>query len=192
MSVLRPEDLQLPCFVDVEASSLSPDSYPIEIAWSLEDGSIESHLINPDHVEEWTDWSTRAQTVHGLSRTYLAEHGEHPDAVAHRMNQALAGKVVYTDSIIYDSMWLGELFEGEMIPRQFGIKDIWQLFETVQPEPSLDAIMLDAMALDKRFMNHARKAYDAAWSKVEGQRHRAAVDVWHHQEWFKMVKDFPR
>lgn len=34
-------------FVDFEASSLNPDSYPIEVAWSIPDDSIESHLISP-------------------------------------------------------------------------------------------------------------------------------------------------
>lgn len=189
--VIRPENLRLPCFTDVEASSLGQNSYPIEIAWNLEDGSIESHLINPYLVEEWTDWDPGAQAVHGLSRAYLADHGEHPDSVAHRMNQVLAGKTVYSDAITFDGMWIGELFAGAMIEREFKIKDIWFLFEAVRPEPSLTSVMLDAMGSDKRFMNHVMKAYDAAWNKVEGQRHRAAADVQHRIEWFKLSRNFP-
>ena len=38
---------QMPRFLDIEASSLSNTSYPIEIAWSDGQGNIESYLINP-------------------------------------------------------------------------------------------------------------------------------------------------
>ena len=34
-------------FLDFEASSLSDDSYPIEVGWAGEDGSTEQHLIRP-------------------------------------------------------------------------------------------------------------------------------------------------
>ena len=41
-------------FLDFEASSLSKDSYPIEVGWAGEDGSTEAHLIRP--APDWTDW----------------------------------------------------------------------------------------------------------------------------------------
>jgi len=44
--------IQMPRFLDIEASSLSNISYPIEIAWSDEKGNIESHLINLFLLEE--------------------------------------------------------------------------------------------------------------------------------------------
>jgi hypothetical protein len=34
-------------FLDFEASSLSDESYPVEVAWVFEDGHAESHLIRP-------------------------------------------------------------------------------------------------------------------------------------------------
>jgi len=47
----------LPCFVDVEASSLDEkESYPTEIAWSNENGDIQSYLKNPYYFESCTDW----------------------------------------------------------------------------------------------------------------------------------------
>src|SRR5947209_5891700 len=47
----------LPPFLDFEASSLRSASYPIEVAWSHPDGSIESHLISPAGLGRCTDWS---------------------------------------------------------------------------------------------------------------------------------------
>ncbi|HKJ88828.1 MAG TPA: hypothetical protein VKA48_10010, partial [Gammaproteobacteria bacterium] len=38
----------LPCFLDFEASGLRmPDSYPIEVAWSLPHATVEAYLITP-------------------------------------------------------------------------------------------------------------------------------------------------
>ena len=42
----------IPSFIDFEASSLTVKSYPIEVAWNLEDGTIESHLISPAGVPD--------------------------------------------------------------------------------------------------------------------------------------------
>lgn len=38
-------------FLDLEASSLSDNGYPIEVAWVDEFGHAEEYLIHP--VEEW-------------------------------------------------------------------------------------------------------------------------------------------
>jgi len=66
----------MPRFLDIEASSLNDASYPIEIAWSDEKGNIESHLINPYAIEEWTDWDFYAEhKIHGLSRFMCRELG---------------------------------------------------------------------------------------------------------------------
>lgn len=58
----------MPYFLDCEASSLSHKSYPIEIAWSDQQGNIESHLINTNkYPEDYTDWESEAEKTHGLS-----------------------------------------------------------------------------------------------------------------------------
>lgn len=101
---------RFPCFLDFEASSLSIDSYPIEVAWSLDDGSIESHLISPAGIAEWTDWSPVSAKIHNIPRETLLAEGKPPSWVCARMNEQLSGKVLYTDSVNYDGMWLAELF----------------------------------------------------------------------------------
>ena len=60
-------------FLDFEASSLSDESYPIEIGWAGEDGSTEQHLIRP--APGWTDWSATAEAVHRIERDQLLAEG---------------------------------------------------------------------------------------------------------------------
>ncbi|HEY7545418.1 MAG TPA: hypothetical protein VID27_11070 [Blastocatellia bacterium] len=100
----------IPCFLDFEASSLAMESYPIEVAWSLEDGSIESHLISPASVVDWTDWDAEAEKVHGIPRDEIIAHGKPPAWVCQRMNEQLAGKTLYTDAPRFDGRWLARLF----------------------------------------------------------------------------------
>ena len=78
-----------PVFLDFEASSLASASYPIEVAWSCGGDSIESHLISPTGVSRWTDWSAKAEALHGLSREQLIAEGKPPVWVAQSMNEQL-------------------------------------------------------------------------------------------------------
>src|SRR5262249_50334073 len=99
-------------FLDFEASSLSNRSYPIEVAWTNEDASIESHLISPAAIEAWTDWDQEAERIHGIARPELVAHGLAPPAVCDRMIDQLAGKTIYTDAPRFDGAWLDALFSA--------------------------------------------------------------------------------
>src|SRR5262249_27143798 len=99
-------------FLDFEASSLSSRSYPIEVAWSNQDGSIESHLISPAGIDSWIDWDPEAEKVHGISRPELIEHGQSPQIVCDRISDQLSGKTVYTDAPSFDGRWLSTLFSA--------------------------------------------------------------------------------
>ena len=143
----------MPRFLDVEASSLSMDSYPIEIAWSDCFGDIESHLINPDGVKEWTDWDYNAQHMHGISRKQCCEEGLLPDELCRRMNQSLKpDEIIYADGGGFDKNWVDVLYgEGTvqgytpfrivhsdtvLLPllatREGDAKKRWQLFQNLQ------------------------------------------------------------
>lgn len=112
MTTLQLEQASPPVFLDFEASSLASASYPIEVAWSLPDGTIESHLISPAGIERWTDWSAQAERLHGISRTQLLAEGQSPAWICRRLNEQLAGQIVYTDAPEYDQTWLDELFSA--------------------------------------------------------------------------------
>src|SRR5262249_41640128 len=108
-------DKLAPCFLDFEASSLSDKSYPIEVAWNFEDGSIESHLISPAEVSEWTDWSQESERIHGISRTELLSSGESPVAIGSRISEFLPGRALYSDAPDFDGGWMSVLFSATVV-----------------------------------------------------------------------------
>ena len=102
-------------FLDFEASSLSDDSYPIEVGWVFEDGRREAHLIRP--APQWLDWDKRAEALHGISRTRLEAEGAAHDVVAQRVLEALADHDVYVGAPSWDGKWLSMLFRAAGLPR---------------------------------------------------------------------------
>lgn len=102
-------------FLDFEASSLSDDSYPIEVAWVFEDGRSEGHLIAP--AENWTDWDDAAEAIHGIKRASLHSEGEPHDRVAGRMVEVLAGHDLFASAPSWDGKWLSVLLRGAGLPR---------------------------------------------------------------------------
>lgn len=177
--------MDFPIFIDIEASSLGAASYPIEIAWSTPDGKIETHMISPYHIEHWTDWDPAAQTVHGLSRRYLAEYGEDPKFVAGRVQAVLAGLQVYTDAPEYDQGWLEVLFRDALgVPcplRLLHIMKLWipEYVPAPEDEPAPPLTPREAQLSE---------LYSAAWDDVAGQPHRAGTDVRHRLAWFRRAQ----
>ena len=102
-------------FLDFEASSLSDDSYPIEVGWVFEDGRPETHLIRP--APGWTDWDDDAQAIHGISRERLQREGEPHEAVARRILEALSAHAVFVTAPSWDGKWLSVLLRAAGLPR---------------------------------------------------------------------------
>lgn len=110
-------------FLDFEASSLGPDSYPIEVGWAGEDGSLESWLIRP--AADWTDWDFTAEAVHGLSRERLLAAGRPHDEVARRTLEALSPHAVYVSAPSWDGKWMSVLLRAAGLPRHaLRLKDV--------------------------------------------------------------------
>lgn len=101
-------------FLDLEASSLHHDSFPIEIGWVFEDGSGESFLIRPE--PGWKDWSSDAQALHGLCMETLLREGLPATEVARRAADALKGRLVVSDAPGADQKWLDRLTEVAGMP----------------------------------------------------------------------------
>ncbi|BCO32056.1 hypothetical protein TspCOW1_21590 [Thiohalobacter sp. COW1] len=166
--------MTLPCFLDFEASSLGVNSYPIQVAWSRPEGDIECWLISPAGIPEWDDWDPNAQAVHQIRREQLLEHGQPPAWVAARMNDQLAGQVVYAGAA-YDSLWLQTLFEfAEQAPR-FALGDYWGLIHDLMP------------ASVTRKYGWATEWGEAAWRRTPGRRHDAGNDVQQMIELYRMA-----
>jgi hypothetical protein len=102
-------------FIDFEASSLAKESYPVEVAWVFEDGRSQTRLIKP--ISSWSDWSEKAERVHGISRQTLAADGVPVEVVANEMLRDLSGHDLYASSPSWDGKWLSVLLRGAGLPR---------------------------------------------------------------------------
>ena len=102
-------------FLDFEASSLSDDSYPVEVGWIFEDGRSESHVIRP--APAWTDWDLAAEAIHGIPRDQLLAEGAVPREVASRLIDQLTGHSLYATAPSWDGKWLSVLLRAGGFPR---------------------------------------------------------------------------
>jgi len=182
--------LKQPLFIDFEASSLNMDSYPIEVAWSLEGGSIESHLINPDEVKSWTDWEEESQAIHGISKDTLSSRGKHPKWVAKRMNEVLAGKVLLSNAYEFDLDWCETLFKAADEVMEFTFGDAWHVFGLqLHANVNIDENgELDRSIRPQEIYMALTAISNTAWERVEGKQHRASVDVEQLIEMWKITK----
>ena len=120
--------------LDFEASSLSDDSYPIEVGVAValtldEPIRVWSSLIQP--VREWTfrhDWDPAAERVHHIPAALLAT-GQISSEVAKALN-TIIGPVghAYCDGGHYDGFWLERLFKAARIEPAFALWDLARLF----------------------------------------------------------------
>jgi hypothetical protein len=102
-------------FLDFEASSLAKNSYPIEVAWIFEDGRSRSCLIRP--AENWTDWSSEAEGIHGIGRDILLAEGVPVEVLAAEMVETLSGHDLYASAPSWDGKWLSTLLRAAGLPR---------------------------------------------------------------------------
>jgi hypothetical protein len=179
-----------PLFIDFEASSVGADSYPIEVGFSDPGGGAPiSYLINPYHVEDWTDWDYYAQhEIHHISREVLREQGQSPREVAEAMNRQLAGRDLYCDGGDYDRYWCWRLFEAAGVEKKFRILDVDRLWRR-RPltRPSLEELILDHPPEHSREMEALFRYQQRARNMTGGQQHRAAVDVKYLENLYQLI-----
>jgi hypothetical protein len=178
-----PEDAVLPCFIDFEASSLSPESYPIQVAWSLPDGRVFDHFIDPRGVSSWTDWDDDAEwEIHRISRALLHDVGAPPQKVAVRMNAMLAGMTLYADGLPYDQLWLDTLFEASGLRPAFRLASFQELIYATVPA-AFDGLSLADR--HERWLAFEREA----WAAVPGRQHLAHNDVRYLKAFYKLAME---
>ena len=114
-----------PPMIDIEASGFGRGSYPIEVAFALDDGITQCFLIKPD--ETWTHWAQSAEEIHGITREQLQLNGLSVREVAEKLNEYLTGKTLYSDAWSFDSSWIGRLFDCAGIIQRFRLETINKL-----------------------------------------------------------------
>lgn len=112
------------CFCDFEASSLSPESYPISFGWHSQSLKGEFYILPQD---DWVDWNSKSEKLHGISRDWLAEHGSPARLVAQKLNSSLSGRVLVSDCARFDKMWLKKLYNAVGLQPSFKLIDVEEL-----------------------------------------------------------------
>lgn len=121
-----------PNIIDVEASCLSYNSYPIEIGIVLGNGERYCSLIYPN--DDWTDWTEEAEAVHHITRQMLCKHGKPIHQVALELNEFLEGLTVYSDCWVVDNPWVKKLFYTAKIEQRFQVCAL----EIILKEPQME------------------------------------------------------
>jgi DNA polymerase III epsilon subunit-like protein len=125
-----------PVFIDFEASSLSPNSWPIEVGLAWLDGKkviIESKLIRPR--EEWSedDWNPESEAVHNIPRSDL-DDAEHAEDVARWLIEIVDGRTMVSDAPEFDQRWYDRLMRSIEEPPHAKLDDfdriLWMAFST--------------------------------------------------------------
>lgn len=112
--------------VDVEASGLHVDSYPIEIAWfDFETKESDSFLIKP--ASFWTYWDPEAEKIHGIDLSELILRGISVFEASDRLISSLKGRTVYSDAVAFDGMWIDCLLEASGEDRSITVDSIYKL-----------------------------------------------------------------
>ncbi|UOK73525.1 3'-5' exonuclease [Ancylobacter polymorphus] len=111
--------------IDLEASSVTPHSTPIEVAVAIWPGpshpiEVWSSLIRP--TQEWVllgDWDDGSADLHGIAQAEL-QKGVPVETAAPCLN-TLAAPSAFSDAASLDSHWIDKLFAAAGISRRFEI-----------------------------------------------------------------------
>ncbi len=118
---------ELLTFLDIEASGIHEDSYPIEVGWVDTEGNESSFLIKP--IPEWTHWDLKAQQIHAIPRSVLLDQGITIHQACLALNKQLGAEDIYSDAAVYDGEWLKTLFNAAGIKPSFTLRDIRELLD---------------------------------------------------------------
>lgn len=113
--------------IDLEASGLASDSYPIEVGIVLGTGQSFEALIKP--LPHWQHWDMEAEAIHGITREQLDKDGQNIQTVCHQINQLCAGKTLYSDCWAHDARWLNLLFTEAGVKMNFQCSPIETFFD---------------------------------------------------------------
>lgn len=121
-----PSNLPEIIFLDLEASSLDADSWPIEIGatWIDETGELVtwSSLIRPHYAWPATAWSHESEAVHGIARADLA-HAPAAEDVALEAQFVIGSRLMISDAPEFDTRWLDRLFAAAGLARETPVFD---------------------------------------------------------------------
>lgn len=111
-------------FIDIEASGLGDNSFPLEIGWTKDGIDIHEFFIKPHVSWDIEEWDPNAENLHGISKDFILENGINSIDIALIMNEHLSGYTLLSDSHLNDIKWINKLFVSNEIKREFKIVSI--------------------------------------------------------------------
>lgn len=148
--------LEAPAVLDIEASGVGRDSYPVEIGFVLPDGQTWCTLVHP--APAWTHWDPAAEKVHHIPLATLIRHGRDVVEVATQLNERLQGLTMYCDGWAHDYVWLSALFEAAGRTPSFKLDNLRALL--TEQEAAFWDIVKTQVATEMRLQRH-RASSDA-------------------------------
>lgn len=147
----------LPDLIDIEASGLHFDAYPIEVGIGVR-GMVHAWLIKPE--PSWVYWDSAAEALHGISREKLMHHGLPARDVAAQIDKVMESSrgLLYSEAAPWDEDWINILFRAAGVARNFHILPL---------QDSLTAEQLRVFDLEKKELAEGGRYI----------RHRAVADV---------------
>ena len=156
-------------FIDFEASSLDPDSFPVEVGWCGVDPSDSGGAIIQPHPS-WVGrrWDEGAEGLHKLTRERIVTEGLTPQAAHALAEAALQGAAVFSDAPAYDQRWHDELAYAALGRHGARGRRI-----TIRPIEELWGVIARRRGMSPEAVMDIANAVDAAMPSL----HRAAVDA---------------
>jgi DNA polymerase III epsilon subunit-like protein len=106
-------------FIDFEASSLSPQSWPIEVGLAWLEGRkvvMKSRLIYTRASWDVSDWDPKSEAIHGLSYSTILSAGSDADEVSAWLIDIAQESNLISDAAEFDQRWIDRLL-GRPGPR---------------------------------------------------------------------------
>ncbi len=138
--------------IDIEASGLHFDSYPIEVAVLVANKS-QSWLIKPE--ASWQHWCETAEGLHGLSRSTLEDNGLPVQRVVNELNTFLNEwdyPTLYSDALPWDTDWIDTLYFAANEARPFHMASIFDLLN--EREKDAFSALKAQMAISSKYRQH--------------------------------------
>ncbi len=140
-----------PVFLDYEASSLLPGSYPIEAGYSrLDLPEPISFLIRPTDSWRKCVWDPTSEAIHGIPQVLLDAEGIDVAEACRRLTAATAGRVVLSDYPKAEEQWSERLFDAADLRVPFRIDPfedyLWARAEKAGMDPGEAFFVLHAYA----------------------------------------------
>lgn len=158
--------------LDFEASSLSQESWPIEVGLSwIANGHVQtwSSLIRPDPAWDIGDWSQQSAEVHGIPLSDLENAPSAAEVVEAFLN-ALEGRKSVSDAPEFEARWLDRLFRAARRTEVPAIEDfdgvsfatfegyaLDLLYETVERRPAPHRAGPDSARLARGWLKGAEQ-----------------------------------